>query len=99
MKKQAEAFLIEECPNLRPVIIRPGKVVVRSFVNTFLFEFSMKRNYSDMSDVCEVISNQIDQIYKDEDKQEGEGRIANTDPVFIGWEEIRQVIIDQDKQD
>ncbi len=105
MKKQAEQFLIDECPNLRPVIIRPGKVIVRSLLNTlFEYGYRLNYNYSDMYKVTEVIANEMEHIYKEnsqgeESREEKDnGHILNTDPVIIGWDEIREVFISREDE-
>jgi len=84
LKQKAELYLIEECPNLRPIIIRPGKVFVNTFYERFMEQLPLRKNYTSMDAVTAAIVDELADIYG----EEGAKREGN-EPLLIGHESLK----------
>ena len=74
-------FLIEDCPNLRPVILRAGKVYTgTSFFSKFLRD---KTNYTHLDALCMTVFEEVKRAY------DGSSPIENS-PLFISAKTINQ---------
>ena len=62
MKLRAEEYLLNECPNLRPVIMRPGKVYVGGIFEHYVERLPFKRNYTHMDAVVASVQAEISRI-------------------------------------
>ena len=82
-KQKAELYLIEECPNIRPIIFRPGKVFLNTFFEKTIENLPLRKRYSSMDSVTAAIVDEVVQIYGDE-------RPANIEPLLINLSDFKQ---------
>ena len=86
MKKKAELYLIEECPNLRPIILRPGKVFINSWYEKTYEGLPYKRNYTSMDAVTQAIVDELVEIYGEGAQSKGKDR----EPLLIGCKHMKK---------
>ena len=65
MKVRAEEYLLQECPNIRPIILRPGKVYAGNLFEHYVESLPTRRNYTHMDAVVGTVQAEVDRIFKE----------------------------------
>ena len=58
-KTLAEDYLMNSCPNLRPVVLRPGKVYTGNWFNREIEKLPTKKNYTQMDAVVNTLFEEV----------------------------------------
>ena len=71
MKVKAEEYLQEECPHIRPIIMRPGKIYAGNAFEHWIERLPLRKNYTHMDAVVGCVQEQIERVYKEKGGETG----------------------------